>query len=187
MKGHAKVRTWERADTPATGVLDSPWVRPPGLRAHRGRRQVEHDGIHVRMSPNPSMKQAVLLVAMLFPTLATWLYFVAFAGHPAMRVVFALGKLAQFALPLVWIVGVERRPPRFFAGGTRGAGTGLVLGAIIGGGVLAAHTLAVRSGLLAGAPEAIRAKVVEIGAVGPLEFLALALFYSALHFLIGGY
>src|SRR5204862_1979058 len=78
-----------------------------------------------RMTVGTWPRRAALLFAMLFPSLATYLYFVAFAGHPAMRIVFATGKLAQFSFPLVWLVLVERRRPRFFAGGTRGAGTGL--------------------------------------------------------------
>jgi membrane protease YdiL (CAAX protease family) len=131
--------------------------------------------------------QAALLFAMLFPSLATYLYFVAFAGHPAMRIVFAAGKLAQFALPLVWIILVEHRRPRFFAGGARGLGAGLALGALIAGAVLIAYSIAMTSGLLAGAPQAIRAKVVDIGASAPLAFLALALFYSVLHSLMEEY
>src|SRR4029077_16237279 len=82
---------------------------------------------------------------------------------------------------------VERRMPRLFAGGTRGAGTGLALGAVIGGAVLAGYAIALRCGLLAGAPEAIRAKVVDIGASAPLAFLGLALFYSLLHSLMEEY
>ena len=123
----------------------------------------------------------MLFFAMLFPALATYLYFVAFAGHPAMKAVFAVGKLAQFALPIVWWLLVERRMPKLFAGGTRGLGTGLALGALIGGATLIAYSIAMTTGVLAGAPEAIRAKVVEIGASAPLAFLGLALFYSVLH------
>jgi len=129
----------------------------------------------------------MLLFAMLFPSLATYLYFVAFAGHPAMRVVFAAGKIAQFALPVVWWLLVERRMPRLFAGGTRGLGAGLALGALIGGATLIASSIAATTGLLAGAPEAIRAKVEDIGASAPLAFLALALFYSVLHSLMEEY
>jgi membrane protease YdiL (CAAX protease family) len=132
-------------------------------------------------------RRAALLFAMLFPSLATWLYFVVFAGHPAMRVVFTAGKLAQFAFPLVWIVLVEKRRPRFFAGGTRGLGAGLALGALLAGTILIAYSIAITSGLLAGAPEAIRAKVVDIGASAPLAFLALALFYSLFHSLMEEY
>lgn len=132
-------------------------------------------------------KRAALLFAMLFPSLATYLYFVAFAGHPAMKIVFAAGKSAQFALPIVWWLLVERRMPRLFAGGTRGLGRGLALGALIAGCVLIAYAIAKTSGLLAGAPEAIRAKVVDIGASAPLAFLALALFYSILHSLMEEY
>jgi membrane protease YdiL (CAAX protease family) len=129
----------------------------------------------------------MLLFAMLFPSLATYLYFVAFAGHPAMRIVFATGKIAQFALPVVWWLAVERRMPRLFAGGTRGAGTGLALGALIAAATLVAYRVASTSGWLAGAPEAIRAKVVDIGASAPLAFLALATFYSVLHSLMEEY
>jgi membrane protease YdiL (CAAX protease family) len=132
-------------------------------------------------------KSAALLFAMLFPSFATYLYFVAFAGHPAMRIVFAAGKLAQFAFPLAWLLLVEKRRPHFFAGGARGVGTGLALGALIGGATLIAYSIAMTTGLLAGAPDAIRAKVADIGATAPLAFLALALFYSVLHSLMEEY
>jgi len=139
------------------------------------------------VKPGTRSTQAALLFAMLFPSLATWLYFVVFAGSPAMRVVFAVGKAAQFAFPLVWNLLVEKRRPRFFAGGTRGLGAGLALGALLAGAILIAYSVAMTSGILAGAPEAIRAKVVDIGASAPLAFLALALFYSLLHSLMEEY
>src|SRR5262247_3881744 len=92
---------------------------------------LEHAALYTGMTAGSLPKRAALLFAMLFPSLATYLYFVAFAGSPAMRVVFAAGKLAQFAFPLVWILLVEHRRPRFFAGGARGLGAGLALGALI--------------------------------------------------------
>ena len=47
----------------------------------------------------------VLLFALLFPTLGTWLYFVEFAGRgETMRWLYGTCKVIQFAVPISWVV-----------------------------------------------------------------------------------
>jgi membrane protease YdiL (CAAX protease family) len=129
-----------------------------------------------------------VVAAMVFPTLATWLYFVVFAGSAAMPIVAGLCKVAQFGFPAIWVFGVRRQAFRL----SRPAADGLGVG--VGFGLLAVAALAVlylsvfkSSELLAGVPRQIEAKLDDIGANTPLRFLALAVFYSALHSLLEEY
>ena len=49
--------------------------------------------------------QAVIAVALVLPTLVTWLYFEAFADQPLMaKLSFGIGKTIQFGLPLAWVL-----------------------------------------------------------------------------------
>ena len=56
---------------------------------------------------------ALLAVALVLPTLVTWLYFVALAAYPSVvqQGAYAVGKGVQFALPVVWIWLVLRQRP----------------------------------------------------------------------------
>src|SRR5437867_9698526 len=114
-----------------------------------------------RRGSSPRLARAcALLIAMVFPSIATWLYFVAFAGHPAMRVVYVVGKVAQFSFPVVWLLLFEKRWPRLFRGRWAGVGSGLAIGALIGGTVLALYFGVLKGGpLLAGAPLPVPAKL----------------------------
>lgn len=125
---------------------------------------------------------AVLAFALAWPTVYTWLYFVALAGSPAMRVAYGLGKTIQFALPVAWLVLVERQR----IGWPRWTSRGLALGAAFGAAVFVAtwglYRLALQgSPLLAEAPAQIAAKLADVGCNTPLSFLGLAVFYCLLH------
>ena len=60
---------------------------------------------------------AALLTAALFPSLATWLYFVVLSQHPsaAVQAAYAAEKILQFAFPLVWVVLIQRQKLRLAA------------------------------------------------------------------------
>src|SRR2546425_10304413 len=94
----------------------------------RNRIAVEAGGFSSRRLA----RAAALVFAMVFPSIATWLYFMAYAGHPAMRLVYSIGKVVQFSFPLVWLLAVERRWPRLFRGGGRGGGVGVAFGGGVG-------------------------------------------------------
>ncbi|HEX5446312.1 MAG TPA: CPBP family intramembrane glutamic endopeptidase [Pirellulales bacterium] len=129
-----------------------------------------------------------LIVALLFPTLATLGYMVALAGHPLAGAAYAFSKVVQFAFPALWIVGFYRRPLRLARPRARDVAEGLMLGAA----VLAA-TLALYYGyfagspVLAGAPEAVAQKLIDFGVDTPLKFLLLAVFLSLIHSLAEEY
>src|SRR5438045_2825298 len=50
--------------------------------------------------------------AMIFPTLATWLYFIVFAGDPWAETLYRGGKIIQFTFPLLWCYLAWKRPIR---------------------------------------------------------------------------
>ena len=72
---------------------------------------------------------AALVFACLFPTLATWLYFIQLSGTGWAMYAFAATKVIQFAFPAVWFWAREGvRPPLPRSGGGLGRGLLLVLG-----------------------------------------------------------
>lgn len=124
----------------------------------------------------------VLLLAMVFPALATWLYFVALAGRPSMRPAYAACKVAQFALPLAWVALVQGRAVRPERHHGRGIPTGLLFGLGVLGAVLLLYVGVLRSSeAFAEFPARLRAKLADIGADTPARFLGLAVFLSILH------
>ncbi|HYG61867.1 MAG TPA: CPBP family intramembrane glutamic endopeptidase [Thermoanaerobaculia bacterium] len=136
----------------------------------------------------PAVTAAALLAAAVFPTFATWLYFVVLPGGPWALTVYAVAKGLQFSFPLVWTLWVLRVPLRL-----RGveARRDLLPGALSG-----AAILAVLFGLwrplttlpaLGGVPVAIAAKMDAFGIVSPGAFLLLAAFYSVIHSLLEEY
>lgn len=136
----------------------------------------------------PAADLGVVLAAMVFPSLATWLYFIAFAGHESMQAVYTATKLVQFGFPLLWILVVRRRRPQFAWHGGAGVGLGIAGGLVVGVALLIVyHVLVGQSDWLAAGVEQVRAKVTEMGIDTPLRFAALALFYSLVHSLLEEY
>ena len=80
---------------------------------------------------------AALWAAALFPSLATWLYFVVLSQHPsaAVQAAYAAEKVLQFAFPAVWVMMVQRQKLRLAKPTTAGVAEGLALGVA----VLAGH------------------------------------------------
>ena len=132
-------------------------------------------------------EHVVVGIALLLPTLVTWLYFVALASAPAavQQSAYAVGKTVQFSLPAVWIYWVcgERfewvRPTR----------SGLLSNVLFGGAVVALTTALYHfclnpAGYLSpGSPagEAVLAKVRGFGAGDAWRYAALGAFYSTVH------
>ncbi len=132
-------------------------------------------------------EHAVVWFAILFPTLVTWLYFVALASAPAaiQQTAYAVGKTIQFALPAFWIYWVCRQRFEWLTP-TR---SGLLLNVLFGSAVVAAmmalyHLWLNPSGYLApGSPagQEVLAKVRGFGVSDVWRYIALAAFYSLIH------
>jgi len=122
---------------------------------------------------------AALLFACLFPTFATWLYFIQLSGTGWAMYAYAVTKVIQFAFPLIWL-----RLPLPRSGG--GLGRGLLLSLISGLAIVAALLLSWRAILAASpaferAPAAVAEKVASFGIDSGAKFLLLAAFYSVIH------
>jgi uncharacterized protein len=129
----------------------------------------------------PGLATAFLVVAALYPTVAAWLYFVALGDHPQMRLAYGAAKVLQALLPLAgwWLLRMDRQRGPGAAGGVV---AGLLTGALLGGGVLAAWASPLASWAGFGpVPARVWARLVALGADSPLRYLALALFLSVLH------
>lgn len=136
----------------------------------------------------PRVDLAAVLLAMIFPSLATWLYFVAFAGSDAMQWIYGGSKFLQFAFPALWVIGVRRRIPQPRWNHGAGVALGLVFGAVAAAAMVAAYgLLAGGSTLLDAGIAAVQQKATEIGAHTPARFLALAAFYALVHSLMEEY
>jgi membrane protease YdiL (CAAX protease family) len=124
----------------------------------------------------------------LFPTLATWIYFILLSGRPQMGAVYAATKVVQFAFPLVWVIACERQPIRLARPQRAGMGQGLVLGVAVLTATLALYYGCLKSSdLLVGAGAEIAAKMAGFGIDSLEKYLALAVFLTLLHSLLEEY
>lgn len=127
----------------------------------------------------------ILLLALVLPTVAAWVYFVLLVNSESARFVYAGSKAVQFALPVLWFVAVRRRFPRPFdlrppriGQALRGLGAGLVLAVP----ALAVYVFWLKpSPLAAISAERIRATLEIFHAATPGRFLLLAIAISVVH------
>lgn len=140
--------------------------------------------------PLGSADKAVLLAALVLPTAVTWLYFVALDGAPAavQQTAYSLGKIAQFALPVVWVLLIRRERLVNWRPDGRGLLLGAAFGLVVAGGMAALYFLWLKpSGQFDLPAAAVREKVKSFGVASVGAFVVLALFYSALHSLLEEY
>lgn len=146
----------------------------------------------------------VLAVACVLPTLVTLVYFVWAADTKSgvQQGVYAVAKVVQFALPIVWVLVAwpERLPWRNSSDSSRGpTGRRTRLGRLsdyalgIGFGLAVAASMWILYQALAGselmesALAAIREKIADMGLASPAKFIALGVFYSLFHSLLEEY
>jgi membrane protease YdiL (CAAX protease family) len=143
--------------------------------------------------PQPPLKTsdwAAIAVALTLPTAMTWIYFIWLDGaaEGAVKAAFAVGKTIQFLLPAVWVYLIQRQRPQF----VRPKGWALATGALFGLAVGAAMALLYfwllkPAGLFDSAAIEVRDKVQTFGVRSLAAYIALALFYSAIHSLLEEY
>lgn len=129
-----------------------------------------------------------LLFAMLFPTLAAWLYFMVFTDSETLPTVYSISKVVQFSFPLAWTLAVTKgRLPRLNVTPRallEGMGTGLVMAIAL---FLTYVVLMGQGPLLQEARPRILSRVQAIGIDTPVRFLGMALFLSVIHSLLEEY
>lgn len=125
------------------------------------------------------LRLGLLLVAMVYPTFAAWLYFVAFAQHPQMRWLYLAAKAVQALLPLLAWLALGVKPPRL-AGGV--AVAGLATGAAMSAAVLAVwFSPLARWSAFAPVTAQVWERLVALGAATPARYLVMAALLSVAH------
>ncbi|MEX2560789.1 MAG: CPBP family intramembrane glutamic endopeptidase [Pirellulales bacterium] len=148
--------------------------------------RLDHDSNADR--PGGLAQTMAMLFALGFPTLATYLYFIALAGQPAMQPAYALTKVLQFAFPVLWVVAVQRKAIRLARPTLQGVATGAVFGAVVVAAMLALYYGYLKtSPLFSDAPAKVAEKIADFGVETWLEFIALAAFIALLHSLMEEY
>jgi len=139
---------------------------------------------------------AVLVFAMVWPTLAALGYFVGLASNDgaeaganvAFLTVYVGSKIVQFSLPVLWLgiwQGQKLRPsvPQF--GGLR---LGLAFGLLVAGAMLALYFGELQhSSLLRDLPSKLHAKLADFRIATPLRFVLFGTFLTAIHSLLEEY
>jgi membrane protease YdiL (CAAX protease family) len=137
-----------------------------------------------------------LLFAMLFPTASACVYALAFvhdpsSGNPArfaVQMAYGLGKSLQFAFPLVWVWGIERRrvwPVRPTPDGLR---VGLAFGLTVSLTGWALYAFLLRdTHFFRDAAALMKNKAFSFGADTPAKYIAFTTFLSFVHSLLEEY
>ena len=127
--------------------------------------------------------QAVLFT-LAFPTLVTWVYFVLLKESAPwlQQTAYGIGKVLQFAFPVLWVAAVQRRPLGFKRPGPQGLGEGVAFGLVVFAAVLVVyHAWLKPAGYFNAAAEPIEQKVAGFGVAGFWSYFALGAFYSLVH------
>ena len=134
---------------------------------------------------------AAILFALVYPTFLTWLYFIALADSAPwlQKGAYGIGKVIQFAFPLVFVLVVKKERLRFRPPSV----SGLLLGVGFGLLVLAAmmglyHFWLKQTGFFAGnVAEEMRHKLLGFGVTTVAAYMVLAVFYVLAHSLLEEY
>jgi membrane protease YdiL (CAAX protease family) len=131
-----------------------------------------------------------LALALVFPTIITWVYFYQ-AGHSdqgVQRAVMGTLKFIQFAFPIAWIYLVLRERIHWQRLGSKGVVAGVLFGiAVAFGGWLVFHFALQSTPAFQAALGPIRAKIAGFGLDSVPKFVALGAFYSLAHSLMEEY
>lgn len=132
----------------------------------------------------------VMVIALGLPTLITWVYFVTLADDaPGLQqAAYLIGKVSQFALPVVWVLLIQRQRPKFRGPSVSELIQGAVTGVLIVAAMLALYFLWFKhSPAFADATVEARKRIDSFGLHGPGPFLVMGVFYSLVHSLLEEY
>jgi membrane protease YdiL (CAAX protease family) len=135
----------------------------------------------------------LLVVAMLFPSLMTAMYFIVLSagnGQPNLwqSVTYGIGKTMQFAFPVLFVLLVERRFPLPKRPHFAGLAWGVAFGVAVAGGMLALYYgWLADTWLFAGTALDVRNKVAELHMLSPARYIALAVAIVLVHSLAEEY
>ena len=133
---------------------------------------------------------AAVLFALVFPTLVTVLYFIVLAKQPApvQQGAYGLGKVIQFAFPLVWVFWVQQAKIGWIRPRLKDMAAGAGLGLLLLAAALLLYFYVLKpAGAFDKAADAIREKIVAFGADNVPRYVALSIFYCVIHSLLEEY
>jgi membrane protease YdiL (CAAX protease family) len=124
-----------------------------------------------------------LLIALVWPAAAAWLYFVATApDRSAVPVLYSAGKVVQFSLPLVCWAVTGRTRFRLQKPTRAGLASGAAFGFVLFAATLALYFTALKgSPFLSGLDVQVRLKVLAMGLDSRLKYVLFVLFLSLIH------
>ena len=133
-----------------------------------------------------------LLAAMLFPTAFTYLYFLVLGGSGTpsrdQQIIYTVGKIIQFSLPIVFVLLVDRRWPTLRRPSFAGLTFGVLFGVLVAGAMLVLYRgWLADSAVLAATPPLVLGKLHELGVTSLAGYLALSAFIVVAHSLLEEY
>jgi membrane protease YdiL (CAAX protease family) len=134
-----------------------------------------------------------LAFAIIYPSVLTWIYFVALSDDSSERTglqiaAYAAGKFIQFAFPVLYVLAFHRSELRLNPPSRRGIWIGLAFGGAVAVGMFVLYFAILRGWFhSADIPAMVWKKLSEFGLTTPLGFLCFALFLSVVHSLLEEY
>jgi membrane protease YdiL (CAAX protease family) len=124
------------------------------------------------------------IFALTLPTLLVWIYFVLLVPYPpaVQQTAYAVGKIIQFAFPLVWVLAFQRVRLAWKKPSREGLYEGFLFGVVISVGMLALyHAWLNPAGHLEVAREPVRQRLGGYGLESLPMYVLFGLFVSLLH------
>jgi uncharacterized protein len=132
----------------------------------------------------------VLVFALIYPALLTWVYFILLAGHreSLQQSAYIIGKAIQFGFPLLWVYACCHERIQWPRLSTRGIAAGIAFGLLIGGTAVGIYFGWIKNlNLFDKAGHDMNRRLAEMGVHGAAEYAGVALFYSLVHSLLEEY
>ena len=139
---------------------------------------------------NSKRNEFAVLFGIAFPSLLTWLYFVALGENSGslQQVAYGVGKVIQFGFPILWFVFIQKRKLKLRLPTRDGLTLGIVFGLLVVAAMFLLYQFVlVPFGLFDVARAKIQEKVAGFGIGSPGAFVGLALFYALFHSLLEEY
>ena len=138
-----------------------------------------------------SSEWPAILFALFFPTVLTWVYFIALADSAPwlQKGTYAVGKVIQFAFPLVFVLLIRKERLAFRGIDPRGLVLAIGFGLLVSGAMLALYFFWLKpAGFFAGpVADEIRGKLKGFGVTSLAAYAVLAVFYALVHSLLEEY
>ena len=142
------------------------------------------------MQDKRTRQWSAIAFALAFPSLVTWVYFVALAGQAAwlQQGAYLVGKVIQFGFPVVWVFLIVGAKPAWSWPEPRWVSAGLAFGLLVLLAMLGLyHWVFEPAGLFDQAGQAVRQKLSGLELDTVWKYAALGTFYAIFHTVLEDY